>query len=132
MKIKECFEILELRLDATMENEVCRINGAAGAYHMDVFMAYRAWCSKKGLKPLSIGDLDKALDAFDQVAIRTNNNGIDSVFWRGLEISEAWLSDDIFDPTSYDPHEQGMPREFPEPKEYSEMDNDDDLSEVIF
>lgn len=113
-------------------DENCICNGAGGSYHLDLYMVYRDWCSDKGLKTVSVDDLYKALDALKLVSIRKNSNGIDSIYWPGIEISKAWWFDDLDDPWNYDPHDDGMPREFPELKEYADVDDDDDLGEVVF
>jgi len=113
-------------------DENCSLSGAGGSFHLDLYMAYRAWCTDKGLKAVSIDDLDNALQAQPLVPIRKNTKGIDSIFWPGIEISKAWWFDDLDDPWNHDPHDDGMPKEFPEPKEYADVDDDDDLGEVVF
>jgi hypothetical protein len=90
--------------------EVCRTTGAGGTYHLDLFMAYRSWRAEKDLDAVSIEDLFRALDALKLVSMRKNINGIDSIFWPGLEISKAWLFDDLDDLWVYDPHDLGIGR----------------------
>jgi hypothetical protein len=108
---------------------ICRLSGSGGSYHLDVYLAYRSWCTENGLRAVSIEDLDKALDALHLVANRQNFNGIESVCWLGIELLNDWQPEDFW---SFDPFEDEINRESPQLKEYSEMDEDDDLSEVVF
>jgi len=112
-------------------NEICRLTGSGGIYHLDVYWAYRLWCTENGLCAVSIDDLDIALQAKSLVPIRKNIKGIESIFWPGIELVDPqyFMSEDFVD---YDLFEDGMPREFPEPKEYADVDDDDDLGEVLF
>jgi hypothetical protein len=111
--------------------EVCHIERNGGSYHLDVYWAYRLWCTDNGLFAVSIDDLDRALDSMKLVANRRNINGVESVYWLGLEVvnPKYLISEEFWD---YDPFVDGMPKQFPEAKEYADVDDDDDLSEVVF
>ena len=90
-----------------------------------------AWFTKGTPPIVSINDLAIALDALKIVANRKNINGIDSIYWPGIELVNPhyFMSEDFM---NYDPFEDGMPKEFPEAEEYADVDDDDDLGEVVF
>lgn len=58
-------------------DENCRLNVSTGSYHLDVYAAYRLWCTENGKRAVSIDDLDRALDALKLAAIRKNIKGIE-------------------------------------------------------
>ena len=108
-------------------DEICSLNGSGGSFHLDLYIAYRAWCAEKGLKVVSVDDLDKALDALKLVAIRKNINGIDSIYWPGIVVIPNYIfyTDELWADEPLD--------ETPDfPDSLQDADNIDDWGEVIF
>ena len=88
---------------------------------------------KNGVRDIahSINDLKNGLSTF-LVPIPKKLNGIESVYWPTLTISDYWIFSISESTLEYDPFDDGMPREFPEPQRYEDLDDDDDLGEVVF
>jgi hypothetical protein len=90
-------------------------------------MAYRAWCAEKDLDVVSLDDLFVALDALKLVSGRRKINGIDSIYWSGINVIPDYIfySDELWADEPLD--------ETPIlPDSLQDTDDIDDWAEVIF
>jgi curved DNA-binding protein CbpA len=116
---------------STFINEFCTYNSSESTEQLDLYMAYRDWCSENHLCPISIEDFESALSKLGSSPIKVISGITEAVRWRGIELPGYWYF--VNDPDnfsiSYDPY---LDPNYVEPKEYADMDDDDDLGEVVF
>jgi hypothetical protein len=97
---------------------------------LDVEFIYEFWCSKRATEPLSFSQLIAGLKEIGIFPIHQEGKSFfHSYSLNGFKLDREYekiLSDmDMFE---FSEREEAIP----EIKEYSEMDNDDDLGEVVF
>jgi hypothetical protein len=116
---------------STFVSECCTYDSPATTERIDFYIDYRDWCFQSHLCPVSMRDFERSLAdlGFSTIVEKFGSTG--AVFWKGIEPSGYWYF--MNDPdrfsmayaSDFDPNRV-------EAKEYADMDDDDDLSEVAF
>jgi hypothetical protein len=115
----------------TFISEYCTYNSSESTERLDLYMAYRDWCLENHLCPILIEDFESALSKLGFSPIMVISGITETVRWRGIELPGYWyfVNDPDNSLMAYAPE---LDPNFTEPKEYADMDDDDDLSEVAF
>ena len=115
----------------TFISEYCTYSSSESTERLDLYMAYRDWCFESHLCPISIEDFESALSKLGFSPIKVISGITETVRWRGIELPGYWyfVNDPDNSLMAYAPE---LDPNFTEPKEYADMDDDDDLSEVAF
>ena len=76
-------------------------------------------------------DFERSLAELGFSTIINKSGATETVFWKGIEPSGSWYFEN--DPDNFGMHyASDLDPNYVEPKEYADMDDDDDLSEVVF
>lgn len=112
-------------------NEFCTLNPSTSTEKLDLYTAYRDWCIKKHLNPMTLERVESAVAGLGYTLIKVISGQTEKVAWKGIELPGYWYF--VNDLDNYDGvyHSELDPNYY-EPKEYADMDDDDDLSEVVF
>jgi curved DNA-binding protein CbpA len=112
-------------------SEFCSYNSSESTERFDLYMAYRDWCFDSHLCPVSMDDFESALSKLGFSPIKIISGSTESVRWTGIELPGHWYF--VNDPDNYSlPYDADLDPNFSEPRGYSDMDDDDDLSEAAF
>jgi curved DNA-binding protein CbpA len=110
--------------------EACVEHDKIWTPHLDLFMAYRSWCIKKEVKPISVEDLLVAVRALDVVSVQKGTDEIQDVYWPGIFVNilymdhdDYWFDDDYETPSEDEPYI---------PEHMRDLDEWDDWAEIIF
>jgi hypothetical protein len=116
---------------STFISEYCTYSSSESTERLDLYMAYRDWCSENHLCPISFEDFESALSKLGFSPIKVISGITETVRWRGIELPGYWYF--VNDPdNSLMTYAADLGPNYVEPKEYADMDDDDDLSEVGF
>ena len=116
---------------STFISEYCTYNSSESTERLDLYMAYRDWCFENHLCPILIEDFESALSKLGFSPIKVISGITETVRWTGIELPGYWYF--VNDPdNSLMTYAADLDPNFIEPKEYADMDDDDDLSEVAF
>jgi hypothetical protein len=116
---------------STFISEFCSYNSSESTERLDLYMAYRDWCFENHLCPISIEDFESALSKLGFSPIKVISGITETLRWRGIELPGYWYFVNNPD-NSFMAYAADLDPNYVEPKEYAEMDDDDDLSEVAF
>jgi curved DNA-binding protein CbpA len=112
-------------------SEYCTYNSSESSERLDLYMAYRDWCFENHLCPISIEDFESALSKLGFSPIKVISGITETVRWTGIELPGYWYF--MNDPDNFlMPYASDLDPNYVEPKEYADMDDDDDLGEVVF
>ena len=115
----------------TFISEYCTYNSSESTERLDLYMAYRDWCFENHLCPISIENFESALSKHGFSPIKIISGISETIRWRGIELPGYWYF--LNDPdNSLMTYAADLDPNFTEPKEYADLDDDDDLSEVAF
>jgi hypothetical protein len=115
----------------TFISEYCNYNSSESTERLDLYLAYRDWCFESHLCPISIEDFESSLVALGYTLFKVISGIAETIYWRGIELPGSWYF--MYDPdNSLMAYAPELDPNFTEPKEYADMDDDDDLSEVAF
>jgi len=116
---------------STFFSECCTYDYSSATERLDLYIDYRGWCFHCHLCPFSIQDFERTLTELGFSTIIEKSGAAEKMYWKGIEPSGYWYF--VNDPdrfaTSY---ASDLDSNYDEAKEYADMDDDDDLSEVIF
>jgi phage/plasmid-associated DNA primase len=115
----------------TFISEFCTYSSSKSTEQLDLYMAYRDWCLENHLCPISIEDFESALSKFGFSQIKVISGITETVRWTGIELPGYWYFMNNLD-NYFMPYAADLDQNFIEPKEYSDTEDDDDLSEVAF
>ena len=116
---------------STFISEYCTYSSSESTEQLDLYMAYRDWCLENHLCPISIEDFESALSKLGFSPIKVISGITETIRWRGIELPGYWYF--VNDPdNSLMTYAADLDPNYVEPKEYADMDDDDDLSEVAF
>jgi hypothetical protein len=118
-------------ISAFME-EVCSFDPFRSTNSDDLYFVYQKWCLEKNLEPLSFLQVVSSLEGLGFIPIRKEDKPyFQSVYWNGFKLNQEWEEKIIqikeameFTSESEEPGRKQQ--------EFSDMDDDDDLSEVVF
>jgi len=113
-------------------NDVCSFDPFVGAVFEELYFVYDIWCLENNLKPLSGLQLVDSLEGLGFFPIRKQAKSyFQSIFWNGFKLNNDWeekiiqIREDMeFAFESEDPDRNHS--------EFTDMEDDDDLSEVAF
>jgi hypothetical protein len=112
-------------------SEYCSYSSSEITDRLDLYMAYRDWCFESHLCPFSVKDFEKTLAGQGFSLFKVISGITETVRWRGIELPPYWYF--INDPDNFcSPYASELDPNYVELKEYADMDDDDDLSEVAF
>jgi hypothetical protein len=112
--------------------EVCSFEPSGSTVSDDLYFIYEKWCFDKNLEPLSYLQVLDSLELLGFVPIRNwKKPFLQSVALNGFKINSEWeeILTQIKDSLGFI-FESEEPKK--RPQVFSEMDDDDDLSEVVF
>jgi hypothetical protein len=116
---------------STFVSECCIYNSSCATERFDLYIDYRDWCFQSHFCPVSIEDFERSLTELGFATIIEKSGTAETVFWKGIEPSGYWYF--INDPYNFCSNcSSDTDLESVKPKEYANMDDADDLSEVIF
>jgi hypothetical protein len=112
-------------------SEYCTYNSSESTDRFDLYMAYRDWCFESHLCPVSDTDFEKAVARLGFGLVKIKSGITETFCWKGIELPGYWyfVNDPDNSLMAYAPE---LDPNFTEPKEYADMDDDDDLSEIAF
>ena len=116
---------------STFISEYCTYSSSESTERLDLYMAYRDWCFENHLCPISMDDFESALSKLGFSPIKIISGITETIRWRGIELPGYWYFVNDPDNSSGVYHSELDPNYY-EPKEYADMDDDDDLGEVVF
>jgi hypothetical protein len=116
---------------STFLSECCTYDSSSSTERIDFYIDYRDWCFQSHLCPFSIQDFERTLTELGFSTIIEKSGSIEKIFWKGIEPSGYWYF--VNDPDRFAPsYASDLDPNYDEAKEYANMDDDDDLSEVVF
>jgi hypothetical protein len=115
----------------TFISDYCNYNSSESTERFDLYMAYRDWCFESHLCPIPIEDFESYLAGLGYTLFKVISGITETIRWRGIELPGYWYF--VNDPDNYSmPRYLDLDTNLTAPKEYIQMDDDDDLSEVAF
>jgi hypothetical protein len=118
---------------STFITEFCTYNSSESTEQLDLYMAYRDWCLESHLCPISIENFESALSklGFSTAKAISRITETETLCWKGIELPGYWYY--VNDPDSFlMGYDSDLDPNYVEAKEYADMEDDDDLSEVVF
>jgi hypothetical protein len=112
-------------------NEFCTLNPSTSTEKLDLYTAYRDWCIKRHLNPMTLKEVESAVAGLGYTLIKIISGITETLCWKGIELPGYWYF--MNDPDNFlMPYASDLDPNYVEPKEYADMDDDDDLGEVVF
>ena len=116
---------------STFISEYCTYSSSESTERLDLYMAYRDWCFESHLCPIPIEDFESSLAGLGYTLFKVISGIAETIYWRGIELPGYWYF--VNDPDSFlMDYDSDLDPNYVEPKEYADMDDDDDLGEVVF